>query len=185
MASPHVAGAVALMWSAAPALVGDIAATRALLDDTAIDTADDQCGGTADDNNVFGEGRLDALAAVNASPIGPTGSARGFVRDDVTSDGIGGATVSTTVGGTPRSTTTTPNGRYALNNLPVGTHDLTATAFGYASRTRPVTITDGTTTTRHIRLTPLPSHAVSGTVSAGSRRSKRRRWRSPARRSPR
>ena len=28
MASPHVAGTVALMWSAAPALVGDIAATR-------------------------------------------------------------------------------------------------------------------------------------------------------------
>ena len=40
MAAPHVAGAVALMWSAAPALVGDIAATRALLDRPAIDTAD-------------------------------------------------------------------------------------------------------------------------------------------------
>ena len=37
MASPHVAGTVALMWSAAPALKGDIAATRQLLDNTARD----------------------------------------------------------------------------------------------------------------------------------------------------
>ena len=36
--------------------------TRALLDDTAIDSSPTTCGGTADDNNVFGEGRLDALA---------------------------------------------------------------------------------------------------------------------------
>jgi subtilisin family serine protease len=60
MASPHTAGTVALMWSAAPALSGDIAATRALLDTTAIDVNDTSCGGTAADNNVFGEGRLDA-----------------------------------------------------------------------------------------------------------------------------
>ncbi len=31
MAGPHVAGVVALMWSANPALVGDVAATEALL----------------------------------------------------------------------------------------------------------------------------------------------------------
>ena len=48
--------------------------TRALLDDTAIDTDDLSCGGTADDNNVFGEGRLDALAAVDAAPRGDTGT---------------------------------------------------------------------------------------------------------------
>ena len=35
--SPHVAGTVALMWSAAPGLVGDIDATKALLDETARD----------------------------------------------------------------------------------------------------------------------------------------------------
>ena len=40
MASPHVAGTVALMWSAAPALMGDMAATRAILDSTAVDTSD-------------------------------------------------------------------------------------------------------------------------------------------------
>ena len=67
MAAPHVSGTVALLWSASPALRGDIAATRALLDATAVDTPDDQCGGTDDDNNVFGEGRLNAFATVSAA----------------------------------------------------------------------------------------------------------------------
>ncbi len=74
MASPHVAATVALMWSAAPSLVGDIATTRQLLDDSAVDTEDLSCGGTADDNNVWGEGRLDAFVAVDLSPRGPTGT---------------------------------------------------------------------------------------------------------------
>ncbi|MFD2352604.1 hypothetical protein ACFSTC_29975 [Nonomuraea ferruginea] len=56
MASPHVAATVALMWSASPGLHGDIAATRPLLDSTAVDVADTSCGGTAADNNVWGEG---------------------------------------------------------------------------------------------------------------------------------
>lgn len=58
MAAPHTAGAVALLWSAAPALAGDITATRELLDSTAVDVDDTSCGGTADDNNVWGEGKL-------------------------------------------------------------------------------------------------------------------------------
>ncbi|WP_165700054.1 cell wall-binding repeat-containing protein [Ornithinimicrobium ciconiae] len=68
MAAPHVAGAVALLWSAHPSMVGDLSRTRALLDGTAIDTANSQCGGTAANNNVFGEGRLDALALVETGP---------------------------------------------------------------------------------------------------------------------
>jgi subtilisin family serine protease len=64
MAAPHLAGAIALLWSAVPSLKGDIAGTKALLDDTATDKSDLQCGGTADDNNVYGEGRLDALTLI-------------------------------------------------------------------------------------------------------------------------
>jgi subtilisin family serine protease len=66
MATPHLAGTVALLWSSngAPALRGDVAGTRAILDSTAIDTSNLTCGGTSGNNNVWGEGRLDAFAAV-------------------------------------------------------------------------------------------------------------------------
>ncbi|MFC6341760.1 S8 family serine peptidase, partial [Nocardioides hankookensis] len=93
MASPHLVGAIALLWSAAPSLRGDIPGTRALLDDTALDVDSTTCGGTADDNNVFGEGRLDALALLQAAPVGETGTLSGTVTDDGTGDPIGGATV--------------------------------------------------------------------------------------------
>src|SRR5690606_18142228 len=63
MAAPHVAGAVALLWDAVPELLGNVPATRAILDASAHDVRDTSCGGTTDDNNVWGEGRLDVLAA--------------------------------------------------------------------------------------------------------------------------
>lgn len=67
MAAPHVSGAVAALWSAAPDLIGDVEGTRALLNQTAIDTEDLSCGGTAENNNVYGEGRLDLYALVDAA----------------------------------------------------------------------------------------------------------------------
>lgn len=63
MAAPHVAGSVALLWDAVPELVGNVPATRAILDGSARDVSNTTCGGTADDNNVWGEGKLDVLAA--------------------------------------------------------------------------------------------------------------------------
>jgi subtilisin family serine protease len=68
MATPHVAGAVALLWSAHPHLVGKVGLTRGLLDRSAVDVENLQCGGTAADNNVFGQGRLDALALLESAP---------------------------------------------------------------------------------------------------------------------
>jgi hypothetical protein len=66
MASPHVAGTVALIWSAAPSMARDIAATRGVLDTTAVDKSG-SCGGDLANNNTYGQGRLDAYAAVNAA----------------------------------------------------------------------------------------------------------------------
>lgn len=75
MAAPHVSGSVALIWSYAPELIGDIEGTRALLDASAIDTPDpDNCGGTDENNNTFGEGRLnvyDAIASIEDEPEPP------------------------------------------------------------------------------------------------------------------
>ena len=68
MASPHVAGVVALLWSAAPKLRGDVSATEAILRATAKPLADvNACGGTpgsAVPNNTYGYGLIDAQAAV-------------------------------------------------------------------------------------------------------------------------
>ncbi|KAB1946930.1 S8 family serine peptidase [Micromonospora sp. ALFpr18c] len=72
MATPQVAGVVALMWSANPALVGDLPRTRQILRDTATPAVPtyrsrnpgDACGGPA---NVAGAGQVDALAAVRAA----------------------------------------------------------------------------------------------------------------------
>jgi subtilisin family serine protease len=168
MASPHVAGTIALMWSAAPSLVGNTPTTKTILDDTARNLEDLQCGGTADDNNVWGEGRVDAFAAVQASPRGPTGTLSGTVTDESTGAGIAGATVSLTVGGLPRSATTDANGNYSFSALPVGTYDVTASAFGYGSETASATITEGATTILDFALAPVPNVTVSGTVTDGS-----------------
>ncbi|SCL31872.1 Serine protease, subtilisin family [Micromonospora rhizosphaerae] len=163
MASPHVAATVALMWSAAATLVGDIAGTRALLDSTAIDTSDLSCGGTDADNNVWGEGRLDAFAAVDQSPRGPVGTLSGTVTNAADGSPISGATIRV-AGPADRTTATDANGRYTMV-LPVGTYEVTATAFGFRQQAvSGLVISEGATTIQDLALQPAPSHAVSGQV---------------------
>ncbi|MFZ1471310.1 MAG: S8 family serine peptidase [Anaerolineae bacterium] len=71
MASPHVAGALALLWSAHAFLVGDIDATETLFNSTATPrTATQDCGGvpgTTIPNNTWGHGEINVLAAVQAA----------------------------------------------------------------------------------------------------------------------
>lgn len=66
MAAPHVAGVVALMWSAQPALIGDVSRTRAILAGTArpYTGTEPACGGAG---AVAGAGLVDAYAAVRAA----------------------------------------------------------------------------------------------------------------------
>ncbi|SDU19934.1 carboxypeptidase regulatory-like domain-containing protein [Jiangella alkaliphila] len=161
MAAPHTAGAIALLWSAAPALVGDIEGTRALLNDTAIDVENLQCGGTADDNNVWGEGRLDALALLEAAPTGETGTLSGTVT--AAGAPVDGATV-TVAGPIERETTTAADGTYSLV-LTAGEYDVTVSAFGYETATSTATVTADGTTTHDVPLEPATSHPVTGTVT--------------------
>lgn len=78
MAAPHLAGVVALMWSANPALIGDVERTRTILRDTATplplpagDAGSD--GLCASGVNASGAGLVDAYAAVRAAQAAGAG----------------------------------------------------------------------------------------------------------------
>ncbi|MDZ4682429.1 MAG: S8 family serine peptidase [Saprospiraceae bacterium] len=68
MAGPHVAGLVALLLSANPALIGDVETVETLIEQTAVPMRTNQmCGeisGLDVPNHTYGFGRVDALAAV-------------------------------------------------------------------------------------------------------------------------
>ena len=168
MAAPHVAGTLALMLSAELALVGDFAGATAAMRDTAVDILDDQCGGAedGDPNNVYGDGRIDAAAAVALVATG--GTLAGTVTDLDTTDPIAGATVTASAGGREFSATTESDGTYELF-LAAGEYAVTAVAFGYAqSAAALVTINTDQTTVQDVELDALPRFDVTGVVTAAS-----------------
>jgi hypothetical protein len=69
--APHVSGLIALMWSAAPCLIGDYATTETIIETTAVPIAyASGCGGEGPGNipnYATGWGEIDALAAVEAA----------------------------------------------------------------------------------------------------------------------
>ena len=69
MAAPHVAGTVALLWSANPLLIGDLPATRYVLTSTAAPRLADECDSSGVPNNAYGWGRIDAHRAVQTARV--------------------------------------------------------------------------------------------------------------------
>jgi len=74
MATPHIAGAMALLWCAHPELRHNISASRTVLNEAAFFLAYKQCGTPGPPNNVVGWGRVDILAAVGSPSPTPTAS---------------------------------------------------------------------------------------------------------------
>jgi subtilisin family serine protease len=131
MAGPHVVGAVALLWSARPSLLRNIAATKALLQNTANHsvtvTPPQLCGGTLSStdipNNSFGYGRVDILAAVNASgsPT-PTATATATATPTATAPATATPTSTATATATPTTTPTiTPTSSATPTATPTAT----------------------------------------------------------------
>jgi hypothetical protein len=163
MATPHVAGAVALLWSARPELVGDIDATEQLLDRTAHDADDTTCGGTAADNSTWGEGTLDAAALVASAPT-TFGTLTGSVVDDEGTP-VAGATIDAT-GDLDRTTRTGADGAFSMSILP-GSYTVRISAFGYLPEVRTLDVPDdgGTVTLEPVALATAARHTVSGTLT--------------------
>ncbi|QSB04631.1 S8 family serine peptidase [Natronoglycomyces albus] len=165
MAAPHVAGTVALMISAAPALSGDVDAIWEILNETTFHddhTNDTSCGGDEFYNNVYGHGKLDALAAVMASPMGDTGSLGGVVTD-ADGEALAGATVEVT-GPMSTSTSTNADGEYSVPVLMVGEYDISVSLFGYETATGTVEIVEDENAVFDVQLDTLPGSEFSSTV---------------------
>ena len=149
MASPHTAGAVALLWSCNPSLVGWIDTTFQLLQNSTRAPRPSVCGIPPDGegNYSFGYGYLDVLeAGYDVCDGALTGLVEGYVYDSQMHPLVG-ATVTAAAG--PENTfqtLTDATGFYSLR-LPVGVYDLTADLNGYLAATvsgLPITLAETT-----------------------------------------
>jgi serine protease AprX len=177
MAAPHVAGAVALLLSAAPGYRGKVDAIEQLLTRTAEPRTTAQgCGGDgpADvPNNVWGWGILNALAAVETATAG---TLRGTVADTDRGAPLPAAQVTAdpASGLAGPETLSDPAGHYTLT-LAADVYTVTADAAGYLPQTiTSVAVISGEVTTLDLALAPafpfyLPLLVKDGSCSMGNR----------------
>jgi serine protease AprX len=144
MATPHIAGAMALLWCALPSLRHQITASRDRLNNFAVNIASTQCGTAGPPNNVYGWGRVDIQAAVGvpsptatpsptpsptASPppcgqVTPTPTPTATATAAFTPTATATATATRTPTATPTATTTpsaTPTGTPSITPRPTPT----------------------------------------------------------------
>ncbi|HPR35155.1 MAG TPA: S8 family serine peptidase [Anaerolineaceae bacterium] len=171
MSAPHVTGLVALIWQAAPCLIGDYAVTENLIESTAVDMVyDDGSSLTPSNfpNYATGWGEIDALAAVNyASGMCAMGTLEGTVTTDGTTPVEGAKIFADNGAGYTKNIYSAPNGSYSTG-LPEGTYTLTASKYGYQSDTvTGIVITEGATTMQDFEIPQLGMSLVSGYVYDG------------------
>jgi subtilisin family serine protease len=176
MAAPHVAGLVALMWEAAPCLIGDYSTTETIIEETAASAnvggsypghPNDGPGGVP--NQATGWGEIDALAAVQEA-MGiycPTGALIGLVTDSDTGAPLAGVDIVVTDNDDfTKTAVTDADGEYVVTYVPEGSYDVTAQKFGYLSQTTTgIEIEEDETTTLDFELELAPISTVSGVVT--------------------
>lgn len=146
MAAPHTTGAVALMLAADNALSRP--EVTHILTETAVSIS------SLHPNLNSGWGRLDAYQAV--TQITPHGTLTGLVHEAGQPQAGVVVTVTTSVGD-DLAFITDENGRYTAQLQP-GTYHLTTNPFGFEPLSvNNITLTTGTTTSRDLALTQLPS----------------------------
>jgi subtilisin family serine protease len=146
MATPHVAGAVALLWSAQPSLRNDIDRTEAVLNDTAVHLSSVSCSSPqTSPNYVFGYGRLDIKRAVDAALMRVIDVAQSNSTDVI-------VTFYAVTGRTYRLERTDSLSPADWQSIP-GVSDFAAGATGSATMTDPGAISQGSAFYR-VRLLP-------------------------------
>ena len=151
MASPHVAGLAALVFTQ----VVDINGNGLLNDEVRAriqDTAEKTVSG-------IGSGRINAYAAVTDSPAGG-GTIGGSVVDSATSIPIKGASITDGV----RITSSDASGNYFIQGVPPGSYTVTASATGYASVAWTTGVKAGTNSLVNFSLAKSITGTISGTV---------------------
>jgi hypothetical protein len=137
MASPHTAGAVALLWSCNPSLIGQVDSTFQLLQNNADAAPPGSCGAPPDGqgNYTYGYGFLDVLSAGYVTCSGYKGTLNGHVFDAGGAP-ITGATISAvpSIAGNQVEAISDANGYYSTSLL-VGTYNITSSKTGYSSQT--------------------------------------------------
>ena len=168
MASPHVAGAVALLVSARPDLAGKVDILQMLLKDTAEPKTSTQCPPYTDiPNDVWGWGILDIEAAVLRAQAMGMGAVQGTVTDADTSAPIADAELvfEDTTTAWPLHDISEADGTYE-RPLPAATYDVSASHYGYTTASIPgLIVLDAATSTLDIALDPAPVWTVAGQVT--------------------
>jgi thermitase len=143
MATPHVAGAAALLISE-KGLTADQArsALRSAATPVAGDDGRSACAGVTQLNLAAALGG--GGGGTTTPPPTGTGTITGTVSEQKTKTLIASATVSC---GTAGTATTGADGRYTITGAPAGTHTCTAARTGYASKSASVAVSANATTT--------------------------------------
>ncbi|MFN8454306.1 MAG: S8 family serine peptidase [Anaerolineae bacterium] len=158
MAAPHVAGVVALMLQASPALANNLSQISTVLTSTAVHL------GNPTPNSNYGWGRVDAYNAVMA--VGSFGTLQGAVTQAGNNLPVANASlqIAPHSGGPLIQATTTPDGSY-LQGLSPNTYDMTVAAFGFLPATQTgLSVTNGSATTQNFSLTPQPVGTLTGVI---------------------
>ncbi|MEW6233584.1 MAG: S8 family serine peptidase [Chloroflexota bacterium] len=156
MATPHVSGLAALIWTVAPDVTND--QVESIMESTAVDL------GVVGRDDYFGWGRIDAYAAVKkASPtLSASPASLFYMADDTTDPGSKSVTVSnsaynqviTWAATVPTSTawlTVTPTTGIATTSSPATLSVQASRPGAYGTYTSPITITS---TTQYVQDSP-------------------------------
>jgi len=146
MATPHVAGVVALMLQADPDL--PVERIREILHETSVDL------GEPGMDNVFGMGRVDAFEAVQLVLTGGKVSAT-----------IGSGDQDATIKVSPGNKTFKTRNGVAKLSLAAGTYELQVSAFGYFSATTTVEVKAKETTEISLDLEQAPTFTATFNVA--------------------